>query len=112
MTIGKVSVRNTVPTYTVPYIIRKGDNLTNISKGTQIPISKLVEENNIKDPNLIVQGDTLNLNIYEYSIIDISTKFKKVSPDCLKNLGASSTYKQYQDINKVGVSVWLEQNSK
>ena len=112
MTNGKVSVRDSRPTYSMPYLIREGDNLTKISKATRISIERLVKENNIKDPNLIYKGDTLNLNIYGYSIQDISTSPISKTPDFFRNTGLNSLRKEYIDINNKGVSLWLQENSK
>lgn len=48
----------------VNYIVRKGDNLTTISKATGIPISILAKDNNIKDVNKINIGQLLTLNYH------------------------------------------------
>ena len=48
----------------VNYIVRKGDNLTTISKATGIPISTLAKDNNIKDVNKINIGQLLTLNYH------------------------------------------------
>lgn len=44
------------------YIIKKGDTLSAISKKLNIPIKKLVEQNNIADPNKIYAGSKLKYN--------------------------------------------------
>ena len=44
------------------YTIKKGDTLSAISKKLNIPIKKLVEQNNIADPNKIYAGSKLKYN--------------------------------------------------
>lgn len=43
------------------YIVKKGDNLTKIASRYGTTVSKLVELNNLKNPNLILVGQTLKL---------------------------------------------------
>lgn len=43
----------------VPYVVRQGDNLTKISQATGISIYDLVNDNGIKDKNVINAGDTI-----------------------------------------------------
>ena len=42
------------------YTVRSGDNLTTIASNLGIPVSQLVDDNNITDPNMIRVGQTLN----------------------------------------------------
>ena len=48
----------------VKYTVRKGDNLTTISKATGIPIPYLAKDNNIKDVNKLTIGQLLTLNYH------------------------------------------------
>ena len=48
----------------VNYLVRKGDNLTTISKATGIPVSILAKDNNIKNPDKIQIGQLLTLNYH------------------------------------------------
>ena len=43
------------------YTVKKGDNLTAIAKKYKTTVKKLVELNNIKDPNIIHVGDKLRI---------------------------------------------------
>lgn len=57
----------------IEYTVKRGDNLTNISRAYGTTIEELVRINNIKNPNLIYDGETLkipkNSNINEYYIV-------------------------------------------
>ena len=124
MTSRIVYIRNQAPTYTVPYLIRSGDNLTEISEATGIPIKTLVDINNIEDPDIIYTDDTLALPIYEYSIVNIgqvpvcegiggSISYKPHSiPDATRNQGTKSLISKYTEINNKGVSVWLQEKKQ
>ena len=59
LVIRSGSVENNEPT---TYTIKSGDNLTKIAKKFGTTVSKLVELNNIKNPNLIITGDKLKIN--------------------------------------------------
>jgi LysM repeat protein len=52
------SVSNT-DKLTKEYVIKKGDTVYSISKKYKLNVSKLIQINNIKDPNLIVVGQKL-----------------------------------------------------
>ena len=51
----------------VNYTIRKGDNLTTISKATGIPVSILAKDNNIKNFDYIKAGETIALRYHPES---------------------------------------------
>lgn len=44
-----------------PYIVQPGDTLSGIAARFETPLKELVKINNIKDPNLIYAGQTLNI---------------------------------------------------
>lgn len=67
------------------YVVKKGDNLTSISKKTGIPLTELVSNNNIKDINKIRIGSTLKL--------PISSNIQSVNP-VIKAPGSVNTVQQ------------------
>lgn len=72
------------------YIIKKGDTLSAISKKLNIPIKKLVEQNNIADPNKIYAGSKLKYN---------ETKKTTPKPQIIGKILPNNTDKQYINFN-------------
>lgn len=48
---------------TIEYIIRPGDTLFDLGLKFNVPVSRIVEENNISDENLITAGQTLRIPV-------------------------------------------------
>lgn len=71
------------------YTIKKGETLVEISKKTGVPMEKLIENNNISNPNKIQIGQTINLGAQ----ISIPTK----SPDKFDRAKWNSLAKHYQN---------------
>jgi LysM repeat protein len=55
------SSANQIPQQTSTYIVQPGDTLSRIAVRFGTPLKELVKANNIKDPNLIYAGHTLNI---------------------------------------------------
>ena len=72
------------------YTIKKGDTLSAISKKLNIPIKKLVEQNNIADPNKIYAGSKLKYN---------ETKKTTPKPQIIGKILPNNTDKQYINFN-------------
>jgi len=58
------------PEKTVEYTVRKGDTLSRIAREYNTTVQKLVEENNISNPNLIYPGEILQIGTKTYNRYD------------------------------------------
>lgn len=71
------------------YIIKKGDSLDKISKNLKIPITELLKINDLKNPNLIFAGASLNVPVT--STKEIPKYLKKVEKSSPKTFNSVST---------------------
>ena len=62
MGLGKVSAAAITSDKTNTYTVKKGDTLSGIAKKYKTTVKKLVEINNIKNPDLINIGQVIKLN--------------------------------------------------
>ena len=82
------------------YVVKKGDNLTNIAKRYNTTVDELIKLNNIKNKNLIYVGQKLKIssnNKYFKKYAGSSTSLV----DALKSINEKSSYSYRSEIAKV-----------
>jgi beta-lactamase class A len=73
------------------YLIQPGDTLSAIATSTGLSIDKLVNWNGIKDPNLIIAGQTLSLaGTYQTTDLSAATQYTVKAGDTLWDIAQST----------------------
>ena len=98
----------------VAYTVRKGDTLDKISKASGIPISILVKDNGIKNPDEILIGQPIWLNYHPESWESFNSKemnemFPNMNDQAIyfEQMDAETAQK-YNQINTMGAQEYVK----